>query len=281
MTPKSSCSDGSATSRHYKSSADATPPQPPGLSRGGAPGQSTEPETLPSRPAAPSKPPRTSPSSLRQEQAILPRGIQPATTISLTVPPIEILPSKNIIIPAPHPPPPKDFATMYLVVYERDSKHDRSFNPRSTAKRDCCILVQRDAHIHNYTEYFSDSTSSSGRHMQLNMIPNLPDPRTNSPGLLGMHFIAWIPHGRVREIDQAINKVDSHWSPSLSFKQNSWIQKFLWEIAGASLISFPQVERTLSNLRQTVRMPRRTAFPNQHRCFPSLGRETTSSSGAV
>ena len=270
ISPESTFSDGSATSRRSTSSADATTLQPPPLPRGNPPNRATKAETTPSRPAASSKLLRMSESSVRQERALLHQGLHPTTTKSVSVPSVETLPSRNITLPPRQPPPlPKDLAAMYLAVYEHDNQSDHIFN-LSTEKRDCSILIQRDAHIHNYTEYFCDMTSGSSHERQLYVIPNLPNPRTNSPGLLGMHFIAWIPHDRMEEVDAAIKYVDEHWISLMTFKRNIWIDTFLLRIAQASLISYNQAQAMLANKKQVLAIRRRGPFPNQALCFPSL-----------
>ncbi|KAF7514063.1 hypothetical protein GJ744_004388 [Endocarpon pusillum] len=269
-SPEPTFPDVSATSRHSTSSADVTTLHPPPLSRSSSAGRATKAETTPSRPAASSNLLRMSESSLRQERALLLQGLHPTTTEPVSVSSLETLPPRNITLPPRQPPPfPKVRAAIYLAVYERDNQSDDICKLSGIAKRDCSILLQRDVHIQNYTEYFCEMTSSSSHDRQFHVIPNLPDPRINSPGLLAMYFIASIPQHRIGEVDEAIKYVDGHWTPFMTSRRNIWLDSVLLRIAQASLISHNQAQAMLSIKKRALEMARRGPFPNKALCFPS------------
>ncbi|ERF75979.1 hypothetical protein EPUS_01345 [Endocarpon pusillum Z07020] len=282
ISPECTFSDVSATPRHSTSSADVTTLPPPPLSRSSSPGRATKAEITLARPAASSNLLRMSESSRRQERAPLVHGLHPTTTESVSVSSLETLPPRNITLPPRQPLPlSKDQAALYLAVYEREPQFDPIYDKSSTAKRDCSILVQCEAHIQNYTEHFCDMTSSSrhNHNRQFYVIPNLPNPRMNSPGLLGMHFIARIPQHRIGEVDAAIKYVDAHWTPLMTSRRNFWIDTVLLRLAQASLISHTQAQAMLLAKKRTLEKPHRGPFPNKALCFPSLRIDAASSEG--
>ena len=177
-------------------------------------------------------------------------------------------------IPRPHPQPPplpEDRAAVYLAVYEGVDESHLWFDlsTTTTATRNCSILVQRDPRIDKFTEYFYGLDSGAGnQQQQLSVVPNLPNPKANSPGLLAMHFVAWIPHARTRDLDEMIRHLEPSWIVvAMPLLRNIWIEALLLRMAGASLITMSQQRRALAEVQQALQSSRRGPFPNEHVCF--------------
>ncbi len=178
---------------------------------------------------------------------------------------------RGITSPVPAPSlPPADHLAAYIAIYEARPSSTDSLHITRRSRRNVSIMVQARPGSDKFREFCCIPTPYRfpKRHLQFYSSPEIPDPRHGSPGLLTMHFIAWMPRGQMAELDKCMMtwryRVRPQWT------HLTWIRLYLEDLLRQKIITIDQMNLTIRFQEQSLDCPFTEDLPNRRRCFPHL-----------
>ena len=164
-------------------------------------------------------------------------------------------------------PPSADLVAAYLAVFEA---RPRPKHPSRPSRRNCSIIVQCHARSDKFREFCCIPAPHhlSQRQVRFYSSPEIPDPRLNAPGLLDMHFIGWIPHSQLAQLDSYM--VEWRGRADITWNHHTWIGIYLETLVREKLITRGQMTRAMIFQDEILHSPYTEDLPNRRQCFPHL-----------
>ena len=175
----------------------------------------------------------------------------------------------------PAPPQPRGAVAIHVAIYEGRVWNTDRYHQEAVTRRNVSIIAGVSPSSDKFREFCcipapSAARQQGRRHIRFYSTPEIPDPRTSSPGLLAMYFVGWVPASETDFLDAIMKewrgKIRHNWTLS------TWIELYLAHLVTQRYI--PEAKKTTVLALQDIalRCDWVSNLPNNHGCFPELFR---------